>query len=63
MIPGSGDCIGDSGYSEGEERRAAAVQRAAIISQTAAVAIAIDNAKRLIENMRMQRDIQRRVTK
>lgn len=62
MIPGSGDCIGDSGYSEGEARRAAAVQLAAVISQTAAVAIAIDNAKRLIENMRMQRDIQRRVT-
>lgn len=50
-------CISDSGYTSGERIRAAAVRQAALIRQTAAIAIAIDNGQQLISNYRKQRDI------
>lgn len=56
------DCLGDQGYSQGESTRAEAVKKAALVQQVASLAIAVDNAQRLIENMRLQRDIARRTT-
>lgn len=56
------NCLGDQGYTAGETTRADAVKKAALVQQAASLAIAIDNANRLIENMRMQRDIARRST-
>jgi len=53
-------CLDDSGYNAGEATRAAAVKSGALIRQIAAAAIAIDNATRLIDNYKDQRDIARR---
>lgn len=51
------DCLDDIGYKNGEYIRAEAVKFAANIRRIAAVAIAIDNAARLIDNYRLQRNI------
>lgn len=53
-------CLDSSGYRRGEEIRSDAVKEASNIRQAAAIAIAADNAARLIENYRKQRDIARR---
>lgn len=50
-------CLSDSGYQNGEQIRADAVKRGSNIRQVGAIAIAIDNAARLIGNYRNQRDI------
>lgn len=50
-------CISDAGYTSGEKIRAAAVRAAALIRQTAAIAIAIDNGQQMVSNYRKQRDI------
>lgn len=54
------DCLDGIGYIEGEYIRSEAVKDAANVRRIAAVAIAIDNAARLIDNYRMQRDIANR---
>lgn len=56
----AGNCLDDSGYKTGEGIRTAAVKQGAIIRQIAAAAIAIDNAVRLIQNYKDQRDIAQR---
>jgi hypothetical protein len=50
-------CIGDAGYTAGESIRAAAVRQAALIRQTAAITIAVDNGQQMVSNYRKQRDI------
>lgn len=55
-----GGCLSDAGYSAGEALRAGAVATAATIRKVAAAAIALDNANRLIDNYKDQRDIARR---
>lgn len=59
----SGNCLGDSGYKQGETLRAQAVKTASTIRQVAAVAIALDNANRLVDNYKQQRDIADRSVK
>lgn len=54
------NCVGDSGYTSGETIRSSAVAAAALARQVAAAAIAIDNANRLIDNYKDQRDISQR---
>lgn len=53
-------CLGDAGYSSGETIRSTAVANVALAKQIAAAAIAIDNANRLIDNYKDQRDISKR---
>lgn len=53
-------CLGSSGYISGENIRSGAVAAAALARQIAAAAIAIDNANRLIDNYKDQRDIAQR---
>lgn len=53
-------CLDDGGYKPGEQIRAEAVKFAGNIRSAVAGVIAIDNANRLIDNYRMQRDISRR---
>jgi hypothetical protein len=48
------------GYDAGEAKRSAAVKMAANIRRAAAIAIAIDNAVRLVANYKDQRDIAQR---
>lgn len=57
---GLGFCLGDAGYRSGETIRSSAVASAALARQVAAGVIAIDNANRLIDNYRDQRDISNR---
>jgi len=57
------NCLDGSGYTEGERIRGEAVGQAATIRQVAAIAIAVDNAARLISNYKKQRDIANRTTK
>jgi hypothetical protein len=54
------NCLSDDGYTDGEKIRSDAVANAALARQVASAAIAIDNANRLIENYRDQRDISQR---
>lgn len=54
------NCLNDFGYEAGESIRSSAVQTAATIRQAAAIAIALDNANRLVENYQDQRDISQR---
>lgn len=58
---GSPNCLDDGGYLDGEEIRTDAVKQGARLRQIAALAIAIDNAKRLMDNYRAQRDIAKRI--
>lgn len=51
----------DFGYIAGEGARTTAADAASIIRQVAAGLIAIDNANRLVENYKKQRDIQDRM--
>lgn len=53
-------CLGDAGYTSGESIRSSAVASVALSKQIASAVIAIDNANRLIENYRDQRDISNR---
>ena len=53
----------DGGYITGETLRTGAAKTASFIRQAAAALIAIDNANRLVDNYKMQRDIQDRVLK
>lgn len=55
-------CLDDGGYTSAEGTRAAAVETAATMRAAAAAIIAADNAARLVENYRDQRDIARRMT-
>lgn len=57
------NCLDGSGYTVGETIRGEAVSQAALIRQVAAIAIAVDNAARLISNYKKQRDIANRSTK
>lgn len=50
-------CLDGRGYREGERIRAEAVKYGGNIRRVAAAAIAIDNAIRLLDNYRLQRDI------
>lgn len=51
----------DGGYIVGEGARTSAADTASFIRQAAAALIAIDNANRLVDNYRKQRDIQDRM--
>jgi hypothetical protein len=51
----------DVGYTAGEVIRAAAADTASLIRQAASALIAIDNAARLVDNYKKQRDIQDRM--
>jgi len=51
----------DFGYTAGEGTRTSAADTASFIRQAAAGLIAIDNANRLVDNYRKQRDIQDRM--
>lgn len=53
-------CLSDSGYTQGELIRSDAVANAALARQVASAVIAIDNANRLIDNYKDQRDISQR---
>jgi hypothetical protein len=55
-----GGCLNDIGYVPGEVIRSGAVNAAALIRQAVAAVIALDNANRLIDNYKDQRDISRR---
>lgn len=57
------DCLGDEGYKDGERLRADAVQQAARIRQATAILIAVDNAFRVIDNFKKQRDVADRMLK
>ena len=51
----------DTGYVAGETARTSAADTASFIRQAAAALIAIDNANRLVDNYKKQRDIQDRM--
>lgn len=51
------DCLDDDGYTQAEATRANAVSTAANIRRVAAIAIAIDNADQLLQNMSDQRQL------
>lgn len=51
----------DAGYAAGETSRTTAADTASFIRQAAAALIAIDNANRLVDNYKKQRDIQDRM--
>lgn len=53
-------CLDGGGYRPAEQIRAEAVKFSANLRQAGALAIAIDNALRLIDNYKMQRDISNR---
>jgi hypothetical protein len=55
-------CLSDLGYGQGESIRGKAVALAANIRRVAAIAIAIDNAMRLVQNYQDQHDIAQRST-
>lgn len=54
------NCYSDFGYTTGEGIRSAAVTFVALAKQAASAIIAIDNANRLVDNYRDQRDIAQR---
>lgn len=50
-------CLDGGGYKPAEQIRADAVEHAAYLRMAAAAIIAVDNAARLISNMKLQRDV------
>lgn len=60
FFPGGLGCLGDGGYTTAEGIRSSAVANVALAKQVASAIIAIDNANRLIDNYKDQRDISQR---